>query len=1220
MYLPQDDKDWTMLGRDGRAVAVQEMNDHLKVTRGIETPLTLDRIGGTLRSIINSSSNKKPMRRGSHSGLLVEWVETRPLPFYGEGWLLHRFSCVIDSIPGLEGYERIAHLFSVRAPRATIENQSSTFANVKDSGEWTLIDWTSSPLHKLNKKARLNLSNLEQEHVRAYLVFFCSFIGGKEDVDYARTPFLIPKGIKDFLLQDALPPLAEVARKNLLRTFRPQTGIDNYDTFDFYPDASNTETTTKEVTQQSPEIDDTSLKSFCDALKEAFAAVNGINPPVASNRASKDDGSEHEAPDTSVILYVEGALVWYRHTLFRTTFSVKCNGEVSMDDDVQVTESDTQPRLDIRQARPPVPLLCRESKRDEISNEELLDRIRRSLDEDSETKGQQLRLRGLRVSNDVIDSGIFDGAVRLENVEFVGNVLFDDAVFERSLELIDCRFLQRLSARNTTVKGAFRLDRSHCLGALDPQDTHDTLSSRPEATLDLRGLEAQGGFFGDHLTVFGRIRAQWARIGGAMRARGLQVHPRLSQANDNNRESVNFSHVVIDGPLDLVGHTLRSGAVLDKARRTFICGDAELYGLCTQQADLRGILVRGHLNLSSSEISGSANLGVLKFDDRSENSWRSRIDKTLDLCRVQAGLVIINGCKVGWDLMMVELRLNRSLFANLDRCFRTKVEGAVNLSGARIQGDIDFSGAEISGRFTFITGRCGRLRLSAKPWLHPSNNTPGISETLAQSVLLMDLQVDAGIDVAGLHTLCAEDNDNKVKGDFVALGTRLGGGLRFWREDAITSFKLNFTVLGQAHDPKAIEEAINGIRAHISGKLDLRGIRTAGSINLGRCKVDGKIRLENARIGGNLSAHFDNTNTCEVEAFIANLARIEGDADLRGLNIRGDLSACDSRVGGKVLLPTGRDGTHAYVRGSIHLTGMHAAARLVVNGRGLLEEAKTSTNARIDLSLCQIGQLSVFGFTKNPGKADRFGHRINLLAIQVGDWYFDENEQVRALLAETEPFDAGNYIDIEQRLARIGNRGLANRIYRDMKKRAYLDINTQQGKSQKSWFWLKKLGFWLKKLGLWMKFRFDWCFSGHGTLPFLMAIWLLLSMVPVTYLLSDYRNVEFALIKKADNKGTTGTPVSNGQDYVLKSDWGPGKAFGLAISYAIPFYGGARPETVRARLNGPICAPHNDEQPACKAVLAEVSPHGFAMFVSVIQFALWIFIAANLPTIVRRRS
>jgi hypothetical protein len=95
------------------------------------------------------------------------------------------------------------------------------------------------------------------------------------------------------------------------------------------------------------------------------------------------------------------------------------------------------------------------------------------------------------------------------------------------------------------------------------------------------------------------------------------------------------------------------------------------------------------------------------------------------------------------------------------------------------------------------------------------------------------------------------------------------------------------------------------------------------------------------------------------------------------------------------------------------------------------------------------------------------------------------------------------------------------------------------------------------------------------------------------------------------------------------------KATGLAFRYAIPLFGGAQADVVRARLVGETCWPPRIEEligaraavangegtsTQCMQIPLPVSPHGFAMIVSVIQFFLWIFIAANLPTILRRRQ
>lgn len=1218
MYLPQDEEYWTKtkLNKQQSEMAIQALNDHIKSTLGIETALTLVKRRDKQRGLFKSLDKKQTEQEGD-TALPVEWVNKQLLPFYGEGWLLYRFGCVINGIPELAGYERFAYLFAVHAP-AKLEDDTAD-----DTDKWTLLDWTSSPLHELNKKANLDVSKLDPEHLKAYLVFFCSFLGGRDDVDYTLTPFMIPRSSEDFYWQHALPPLAELARKQHLATFKPLEGIDSPDTFDL-PSTGSIQTNAQDATSKPTVEDDATLDSLRSAITNAFTAINECNPPLPVVRKAKESEGKPGEQNTVVVSYFEGALILHRNILFHTNFTVGMNGEVTMVDDTPVARVDalSLPRFDVRQARPSVPVLCREKCREDITAEEFLLRIRQSVAGGGETRAKRLRLRGLRVQGDVKDSGVFDGAVRLENVEFTGSVRFDDAVFERSLKLINCRFMQRLSARNATVKGSFRLDRSHCLGAIKISSGNLSGPSRP--TLDLRGLEVKVGLFADNLTVYGRMCAQWARIGGATHVRGLQIFQRRGH-HAIDEQALDFSHVTIDGPLDLVGYP-RRGA-LGVARRTFIDGIVAMKGLRAHQADLRGIRMEAYLSLDSCEISGIVDLGVLEFDDNSEDSWRARFGTGLVLTRGKAGLVSLNGCAVDGPLVMTELRLNRSLFAGMHGCFRTRVGGDITLSGAIIQGDIVFEGAEIARSFRFITGRCGRLKLGAKPWLHRSSSKLGICETSAEEVVLMDLQVDAGIDVAGLRTGPPSGNRNSNAyllggGGFIALGTRLGGGLRFWREDADAYFHLAFVELNRPHrelDNEAIDHAINDICASIGGKLDLRGIRTAGSINLGRCEVGDAARLDNARVGGNLRVCFDNTVTCSVAKFQADLANIEGNVDLSGLEVRGDLRACDAQVGGNVWLPSGYVNTQlarcAQVQGMIHLTGLRVGASLVVSGFGLVPDTN-KVDSRIDLSRCQIGQLKVLGFKKSSSTSYLFGHYCNLLAIQVGDWDFQDNKQVRALLAKTKPFDACNYIDIEQRLARIGYKGLANRVYIDMKRRAYHEMKTRQGngKHGRKTMWLR-----LKQKWLWLKHYADWSFSRHGTRPLRMLCWLLLSTLPVAYVLSDHRNVEFALVGSIDELEEV-RPISNNDTYKLEEDWGPGKAFGLAISYAIPFYGGAKSEVVRARLNDSIYIPRPIYKPVSIPLLENVSPHGFAMSVSFIQFGLWIFIAANLPTIIRRRS
>src|SRR6185295_986782 len=103
--------------------------------------------------------------RDADSGLPVTGVSRRRLSFYPPGTFAYRLACAIDAIPGLSGYQGLAFAFAVCGP-------------AKADDVCTLIDWKSAPLHGLNESLGLDLSRLDSDQVREYLMFFCTFIGG----------------------------------------------------------------------------------------------------------------------------------------------------------------------------------------------------------------------------------------------------------------------------------------------------------------------------------------------------------------------------------------------------------------------------------------------------------------------------------------------------------------------------------------------------------------------------------------------------------------------------------------------------------------------------------------------------------------------------------------------------------------------------------------------------------------------------------------------------------------------------------------------------------------------------------------------------------------------------------------------------------------------------------------------------------------------------------
>ncbi|TXI20599.1 MAG: hypothetical protein E6Q62_01130 [Nitrosomonas sp.] len=785
-----------------------------------------------------------------------------------------------------------------------------------------------------------------------------------------------------------------------------------------------------------------------------------------------------------------------------------------------------------------------------------------------------------------------------------------------------------MNVRNATVKGVFDLDNSYFYGAIRKetkgQENIIAIGEKFLTTIDLQSLNAEGGMFANRVIVFGQIIAQWAIIGRVMRAHGLQVYFRGGV--DKSMGLLDFSYMQIDGPLDLRGYVPLKPA-FGELQRTVIGGDAVMRGLRAYDIQLNGLHIGGDLNLESCRIASSLTMSILPFYDRNKQEcfWRSRVNGEFNASQAQIGMIEICGCSIGRSLTFVSLQLDDSLFARLAGNFRTRISGKIDLSGAMTVGDIDLSGAQIMGKFYFITGKCNRLLMSVGSWVEQSGEAtePKFCSTEAHGVLLQDLQIGAGITLTGIQLLPNDSSGNSdftyAEGSFIAHGVRSGGGLRFWREDSRERLLAGFDL---SLSEKA-KESIEGIKASIGGTLDLRGIRTGDSLNLGRCHVKGDILLENAQIDGNLRAYIKTEVTvCQAQNFNADLAHINGDADLRGLRLQGDLNAHELQVSGNVLLAfpeSSKEAQCTQIAVKIDLEGMHAA-RLMLSSMNLCAQNDQPKAARIILARCNIGQLGIRGFGKSETGVT-FPHYVDLRAIQVGDWDIKPNGEVQALLEKTQPFDAGNYIDIEHKLARIGEKRWADEVYRAMKNRSSHDHDVQSGDSPT---FLDRRGNVLdrfNRLVLWFRLDrwLDWLnklFSDHGTRPARMVLWLIFWMIPVIVVLADSRNVEF--VRTVDGKGqVSGVPLSNDKKYDLGVHWDWRKAIGLSMSYAIPFYG-SRPDVVRARLNGGVCFLWTPENCSCNE--NALSPHEFAMIFSMIQFILWIMIAANLPTILRRRS
>jgi hypothetical protein len=1167
-------------------------------------------------------SPKEKDTRDQVERLVVFKVERRRLPFYPAGWWLYRFACDIAQRSDLSGYEREAFVFCVARvpPKAT--------AGAIE--EITPLDWTSPPIHRLNDELALDLGRCDDETVREYLIFFTSFIGAEgNESDTQVNPFALPANVQAISWSDELD-LETVAVRKSLELFPSLPLSDKPDPFDFpEPKAeSAAESGTRRYSDQEKR----------DAVTKAFTTL-GSNPEVMPS--DDKDGANGEKQSIKPPKRFR-ALVWYGDALYDAQFSVFKTGVVVMDDDQPLAGGQDLPLsrwiVEVRWLLSGVRILCHQAARSKLENHQLIHDLKES--GSAEGTASNVLWRHCRINGDVRFPSSLPGLVEFDDVEFTGPVILDDCVVERSLEFRRCVFLQSVSLKNATIKGSLVLRDSRIEGAL-PYDPQQASKRPPEPALALDGLTVDRGLHADGLTVQGTLSGQSMRIEGGFQARGLRANRRRYRDGVQlDSVQVAFDHSRISGPLDLRSDSeagFRPGARM----RTRLGGNVSLKGLVADAVMMSGVRIEGELDLSSARCTGTLELAVAWWSaDRSgtaASAWRTQVEGSLHLFRAGAHMLHLAGCYVKNDLFLVETAVSTSVYAEFDSGFQCRIGRILNASGAAVNGDIDLTGIRIDKELHMITGRCARIRTGPGIWFNEVRGAklkPRFEPKLAPARVggLFLASVTLGADVSLIAIQVQGGAGGYAKGGIIARGVRLGGKFLLWEPNVPEVLEQSIRDLYDAATGDSIRSAIESLRSSISGNVDLRGIRAGGTIDLSRAAIEGVVQLDNAQIEGDLRAT-DETVSTQCSSFEASLAKISGNADLRSLVVNGNLVAKGVEVRGSLLLSTPKgenargevdlvdDGSQAAVcHGLIQLEAVSASKLVLAAGNvvdqareigGRAEKGKAGRRAVISLARARVGHLEIGGFKRYFRWWRRFPVDIDLSRIEFGYWKINPHREVLPLLKGTQPFDRNVFIAVEERLAKLGYRGPAHKTWRRM---------VWRGAHENRWRYPA-----LVVNGL---------FSRQGTWPLLMALWLLVTIGCVAFVLSDSRNVE-----RTDPQGA---------QVDLEKTWNAARASALAFGYAVPLYPASRFEAARARMDGPSCAggllepgrfpgrmltvvgwrvhaePAGSGSCGADGVLdiwgLRPSPSGVAEGMSVLQFVLWLLVAANVPAIIRRRN
>jgi hypothetical protein len=607
-------------------------------------------------------------------------------------------------------------------------------------------------------------------------------------------------------------------------------------------------------------------------------------------------------------------------------------------------------------------------------------------------------------------------------------------------------------------------------------------------------------------------------------------------------------------------------------------------------------------------------------------------------------LLHLDGCYIGGDLVANEFVVSSSIFAEMSNSFRCRIGGGLQISGASVGGGIEIEGIHVANEIVMITGKCTRLRASCGIWSNDGHAEFAPADI--GGILLDSVTVTAGVSLIAARV---RTTTNGYAEGVLMRGVRMGGEFSLWSDGSDKRLR---KLAGQK-GLRVTDAVFTTLQAVIDGDVDLRGLH-AGDVHLSGARISGRVCLDNADISGSiravdhgLTSIHTAPGTEEHPSFEARNAKVGGDVDLWTLSTSGDIVANGLEARGNVrLLAPRRPAPEAIAAlshqerpaarcgGRIHLEGI-AASKLAVTAENIVKEQIGSARdkAAFLLARARLGQLEIQGFRAAalrrltlPVTCDL--SRIEVSDWQLGDWRKDPRREVRALLASTVPFDRNVYITLEERLAKLDYRRAANQTWRRM---------VWRGSS-----WWK-----------WPLLLVNQIVSGLGTLPGLLILWFVVSMGPVAGVLWDPRNISFPAQQGIEQNSkvqpqSAATQERDPRDETVKQDklarWDGLKALGLTVSYAAPVFlnpeGTSRPV---ARDSGPSCVSgwpqwpdslwafvvKHESAPECgssgnSAVLGlgdqRPTPFTVAYGMALIQRVLWLFVAANLPAIIRRRK
>jgi len=723
--------------------------------------------------------------------------------------------------------------------------------NESQQTEFRFLNGESAPIHEAGEGARFDIS--DEKKAIEFLDFFCTFVESDEGLSL----------------------------------------VSNIEATRFHLDESDPESDFKKTRSEEQDLEEKNKLKVLDSPPEI------LGPIVDSDLK----------PEQSFSWTFENVMILYGDGLFRATMKVGPGTAIEMIDDEPI-ESSVQIRsynLYPWEWNKIIHALIRQKHPEFVTEKELKERI---WEQEKNTESNRILLQNIEAT-EMLDLCGFKISKRIEATGLVvdGDLLIEEAAFDRSIDLSHSRIKGLLSLRNTNVGGSVRLANATIIGS---QNESSPIS------LNLDGIDIRRNLRISELKLTGPLFMRHARLGGGVFACGTEIE---QPEDDLGLSLLKMDHSRIDGSLDFYEPSIRPGEKNKFSSDTKVTIEGNI--------DLKNMQVDGFLNFESAKIDGAVNFnssivnGLVNFE-------KSEIEGSLSACLATIkDKFSARRCEVGEDF---------------------------DISGAEIRSDVGLEGANIKGIFRFTTGHVGRINfgligynysdLGVRPQIaYASSMVGGIyihNACINGDLNLNSILIGGGVNESG------SDHYGKI----VISPAVIKGDLKFWNRDSVKKIKddvkgqnlfesglcledAEWYFHGDNPGPRNIRDITLSSFANVPRGIDCRFIEIGCDLYLANIESNEAIDFSNSNIGGSIhstprmdvgnyvdrgedpdSKNKNNDHFLKVKRLVLNSMTCGGSIDLTGLKTawpndeesfrsaieNADLSIVNSKISGDVFL------------------------------------------------------------------------------------------------------------------------------------------------------------------------------------------------------------------------------------------------------------------------------------------------------------------------------